>query len=70
MAWVQYASIAGAALPFAMRLGTGAVTHGYGIGLAKNDECARLASQAHIHCAHPRQILSISWSAAGRIAVS
>jgi hypothetical protein len=42
LAWVQYASIAGAALPFAMRLGTGAVTHGYGIGLAKNDECAAL----------------------------
>jgi hypothetical protein len=40
LAWVQYASIAGAALPFAMRLGTGAVTHGYGIGLAKNNECA------------------------------
>jgi len=34
----QYASIAGAALPFAMRLGTGAMTHGYGLGLAKNDE--------------------------------
>lgn len=59
---MQYASIAGAALPFAMRLGTGAMTHGYGLGLAKNDECApRLPS-----CAHPRQkISSIVWWGVG-----
>jgi glutathione S-transferase len=34
----QLGNIAGAALPFAMRLGTGAIAHGYGFSMGKNDE--------------------------------
>jgi hypothetical protein len=37
---LQLGNIAGAALPFAMRLGTGAIAHGYGFSMGKNDECA------------------------------
>eukprot|EP00959_Pyramimonas_sp_CCMP1952_P407112 8532455-Pyramimonas_sp.AAC.1 len=37
---LQLSDIAGAALPFGIRLGTGGFTSGYSIGLGPNDEYA------------------------------